>query len=177
VGTIKAPPPVQYFVSLIFNSEALLRNIETDLVALLGQIQERTSVQPFLHSDYYEKEMGRDLSRYFILFVPLASREQLPGVKLRTNEIELAYARNGSRTVNIDPGYVAPEQVVLATTKGYAHRIYLRSGIFADLTLIFENGSYHGLPWTYPDYGSQEIIALCNQWKRHYKESLRCQKA
>jgi hypothetical protein len=175
VGTIKAPPPVQYFVSLIFNSEALLKNIETDLVALLGQ--ERTSVQPFLHSDYYEKEMGRDLSRYFILFVPLASREQLPGVKLRTNEIELAYARNGSRTVNIDPGYVAPEQVVLATTKGYAHRIYLRSGIFADLTLIFENGSYHGLPWTYPDYGSQEIIALCNQWKRHYKESLRCQKA
>ena len=175
--TIKAPPPVQYFVSLIFNSEARSKNIETDLVALLGPIQERTSVQPFLHSDYYEKEMGRDLSRYFILFVPWASREQLPGVKLRTNEIELAYARNGSRMVNIDPGYVALEQVVLATTKGYAHRIYLHGGIFADLTLRFENGSYRGLPWTYPDYRGQEIIALLNQWRQHHKESLRCQKA
>jgi hypothetical protein len=177
VGTIKALPPVHYFVSLIFNSEVRTKNIETDLVALLGPIQERTSVQPFLHSDYYEKEMGRDLSRYFILFVPLASREQLPGIKLRTNEIELAYALNGSRTVNIDPGYVALEQVVLATTKGYAHRIYLHGGIFADLTLTFENNSYRGLPWTYPDYRGQEIIALLNQWRQQHKELLRCQEA
>jgi hypothetical protein len=79
--------------------------------------------------------------------------------------------------VNIDPGYVALEHVVLATTKGYAHRIFLRSGIYADLTLVFENGSYRGLPWTYPDYQTQETIGLLNLWRLRYKESLRCQKA
>ncbi len=121
--------------------------------------------------------MGKNLSRYFLLFAPLASRGQLPEVKLRTNEIEARHARQGNRTVNIDPGYIALEQIVLATTKGFAHRLYLGNGIFGDLTLMFENGSYHGLPWTYPDYRSEEIIALCTRWRQRYKESLRCQKA
>lgn len=177
MGTVKAPPPVQYFAGLICNSRVSLEQVEVDLVALFGPIQERASAQPFSYSDYYEREMGKDLSRRFVLFAPLASREQLPELKLRTNEIELAHAVGGNRQVNIDPGYVALEHVVLATTKGYAHRIFLRSGIFADLTLVFENGSYRGLPWTYPDYRSPETIRLLNQWRQRYKESLRCQKA
>ena len=177
MGTVKTPPPVQYFVGLICNSRVSLEQVEVDLVALFGPIQERASAQPFSYSDYYEKEMGRGLSRNFVLFAPLASREQLPELKLRTNEIELAHALGGNRQVNIDPGYVALEHVVLATTKGYAHRIFLRSGIYADLTLVFENGSYRGLPWTYPDYQTQETIGLLNLWRLRYKESLRCQKA
>ena len=66
--------------------------------------------------------------------------------------------------------------MVLATTKGFAHRIYLGSGIFADLTLVYENGTYRGLEWTYPDYGN-ELIPLLNGWREHYKGLLRCQKA
>ena len=67
--------------------------------------------------------------------------------------------------------------MVLATTKGYAHRIYLGKGIFADLTLLYENGSYRALRWTYPDYGSDELIGLFNRWREHYKGMLRCQRA
>ncbi len=177
MGTVNRPPLVQYFAGLICNSGVSLERLQSDLVALFGPIQEQTSVQPFSYSNYYEKEMGRDLSRTFVLFAPLASREQLPELKLRTNEIELSHAVGGNRQANVDPGYIALEHVVLATTKGYAHRIYLRGGIFADLTLMFENGSYRGLPWTYPDYRSPETIHLLNQWRQRYKESLRCQKA
>jgi len=177
VGTVKRPPSVIYFTSLIFNDQASMAAIEQELVRTLGTIRVRSAVEPFSHSDYYEKEMGRNLSRCFLLFASLASREQLPEVKLRTNEIEMHYAQQGKRTVNIDPGYIAFEHVVLATTKGYAHRLYLGQGIFGDLTLMFENGSYHGLPWTYPDYRSDAIIALCNEWRDHYKELLRCQEA
>jgi hypothetical protein len=151
--------------------------IEKELSELMGPLKDRSVTKPFLHSDYYGKEMGGDLHRYFLLFARLVSREQLPEVKLRTNEIEACHARQGNRTVNIDPGYIALEQVVLATTKGFAHRFYLGDGIYGDLTLMFQNGSYRGLPWTYPDYGSEEIIALCNGWRQRYKESLRCQKA
>ncbi len=177
MGTVREPPPVRYFVSLIFNDSGPTAAVEEELCDFLGPIQERSLPTPFLHSTYYEKEMGRNLGRYFLLFERLTSREQLPEVKLRTNEIEARHAQQGNRTVNIDPGYVALEQVVLATTKGYAHRLYLGEGIFGDLTLMFENGSYRGLPWTYPDYRSEEIIALCNEWRQRYKESLRCQRA
>jgi hypothetical protein len=151
--------------------------VEKELCDVLGPLEDRSATKPFLHSNYYEKEMGRNLSRYFLLFQPLVSREQLPEVKLRTNQIEERHAQQGNRTVNIDPGYIALEHVVLATTKGFAHRLYLGEGIFGDLTLMFENGGYHGLPWTYPDYGSEETIALCMGWRQRYKESLRCQKA
>jgi hypothetical protein len=177
MGTVRRPPPVLYFASLIFNDQGPMAAIEKELSDVLGPLEDRSATKPFLHSDYYEKEMGKNLSRYFLLFRPLASREQLPEVKLQTNEIETRHALQGHRMVNIDPGYVAPEQIVLATTKGFAHRLYLGKGIFGDLTLMFENGSYHGLPWTYPDYRTEEIIALCNGWKQRYKESLRCQKA
>ena len=79
--------------------------------------------------------------------------------------------------MNIDPGYVALEHMVLATTKGYSHRVYLGQGIFADLTLIYDNGTYRSLPWTYRDYGSNELISLFNLWRERYKRLLRCRRA
>jgi hypothetical protein len=177
VGAIKRPPPVSYFASLIFNDGVPIADIENDLVRFLGPVVDRSPVVPFSFSDYYQKEMGKNLRRYFLLFTSLDRRERLPEVKLRTNEIEMFHARQGNRTVNIDPGYIALEQVVLATTKGYAHRLYLGCGIYGDLTLMFVKGSYHGLPWTYPDYRSEEVIALCHRWRQRYKETLQCQKA
>ena len=154
-----------------------MTDVENKLASVLGPLRDRSAVKPFSYSDYYEKEMGKGLSRYFLLFAPLGLREELPEIKLRTNEIEMFYAPQGSRTVNIDPGYIALEQVVLATTKGYAHRLYLGKGIYGDLTLMFENGSYHCLSWTYPDYRSEEITGLCTRWRQLYKETLRCQEA
>jgi hypothetical protein len=177
MGTIRRPPPVLYFASLIFNDQSPAAAVEKELGDVLGPVEDRSAAKPFIHSDYYGKEMGMNLSRYFLLFQPLASRGQLPEVKLRTNEIEGRHAHQDKRTVNIDPGYIALEHVVLATTKGFAHRLYLGEGIFGDLTLMFQNGSYHGLPWTYPDYRSEEIIALFASWRQRYKESLRCRKA
>jgi hypothetical protein len=64
--------------------------------------------------------------------------------------------------------------MVLGTTKGFSHRIYQGQGIFADLTLIYENGTYRSLPWTYPDYGGRELISLLNGWREKYKRTLRC---
>jgi len=177
MGAVKKPPSVLFFVSLIFNDQSRMAEVENELGDFLGPVWDRSAIRPFFHSDYYEREMGKSLNRYFLLFESLASREQLPEVKLWTNDIEARHEQQGNRTANIDPGYIALEQVVLATTKGYAHRIYLGNGIFGDLTLMFENGSYRSLPWTYPDYRSEEIVALCNGWRQRYKESLRCQKA
>lgn len=177
MGTVTSPVPVQYFVSIIFNDRVSLSALGAELTHVLGVIQERSPTQAFSHSGYYASEMGNDLSRHFLLFASLAPREQLAEIKLQTNEIEARFAEGVKRTANIDPGYVALEHVVLATTKGFTHRIYLGKGIWADLTLIFGKGGFRALEWTYPDYASPEIIALYNKWRKTYKESLRCQKA
>jgi len=177
MGTIKSPPPVQFFASVIFSDSGILSQAEARLSALIGAIEEKTANASFTQSDYYAPEMGTGLMRLFILFQPLLGREKLADIKRSTNEIEEILATRGRRSVNVDPGYIALEHVVLGTTKGYTHRIYLGRGIFADLTLVYENGTYRGLPWTYPDYGSNELICLLNGWRERYKRLLRCQKA
>jgi hypothetical protein len=91
-----------------------------------------------------------------------------------TNRLEEKYANSdGHRRFNIDPGYVCLEHVILATTKGYTHRPYLRDGIYADLTLIYRSKSFQPLEWTYPDYRKEEIITLFNQFRKKYLEDLK----
>ena len=94
-------------------------------------------------------------------------------IKRTTNKIENGYLQDGKRQVNIDPGYISLERLVLATGKNYTHRIYLSKGIFADLTLIFHKGSFSPLQWTYEDYASPEIIAFFNDVRDRYKGQLR----
>ncbi len=177
MGKVNLPPPVQFFVSIIFNDSGILSEAETRLGQLIGPVGERTQAFPFSQSDYYRPEMGEGLRRYFLLFEPLMERELLAEVKLGTNGIERSFLRDGRRSVNLDPGYLALEHVVLGTTKGFSHRIYLGKGIFADLTLLYESGSYRGLKWSYPDYASDQLIALLNGWRKRYKGLLRCRKA
>ena len=51
------------------------------------------------------------------------------------------------RKINIDPGYISLGNLVLATGKPFAHRPYLGSGIYADLTLVYQRGGFHPLEW------------------------------
>lgn len=173
MGTPAIPKPVRFFVSLLYRAEGQTSEAEQRLRDLLGDILSRTAPEPFLHTTYYEREMGKGLLRHFLLFEDLRNREDLIRIKLRTNDMESDLAGAVRRSINIDPGYLALEQVVLATTKGYAHRIYLGQGIFGDLTLIYTDGTYKPLPWTYPDYGGTELITLFNGWRDQYKIEVR----
>jgi len=131
---------------------------------------------PFHFTDYYEPEMGKDLWRRMASFEPLISPDQLPGVKLWTNALESRFLdERGKRKVNIDPGYLAAGQFILATGKDYSHRLYLREGIYGDLTLIFRKGAFTPLPWTYPDYASEPLIGLISTLRNRYLWQLKNQ--
>ena len=80
----------------------------------------------------------------------------LANAKVFTNSVEADFSLNGRRRVNLDPGLLFPGRLILATTKDRAHRIPLRDGIFAELTLLYEKGGWKPLPWTYPDYRTPE---------------------
>ena len=79
----------------------------------------------------------------------------------------------GRRRVNIDPGYLAKAHLILATGKGYTHRPYLRDGIYADLTLMYRDKTFHPLPWTYPDYAGGEVIGMLTRIREKYMLQLK----
>jgi hypothetical protein len=85
--------------------------------------------------------------------------------------------RRRGRIVNIDPGYLHSAKFVLATGKDYSHRIYLRNGIYGDLTLMVQKGAFISLPWTYPDYASSPLIDLLTLLRKRYLWQLKNERA
>jgi hypothetical protein len=136
-----------------------------------------SDVLPFDYTDYYRAEMGSPLVRRFASFENLISPETLPEIKSFANDIEDRFSAGGKRGVNIDPGYLSEFHLILATGKGYAHRPYLRDGIYADLTLIYRNNAFHPLEWTYPDYASSDITRILIKIRDKYVFQLRNQKS
>jgi hypothetical protein len=133
----------------------------------------------FDQTRYYEPSMGPDLRKQFLVFQNLVTPDSLPDWKLLTNRLERELADAGvhpePRPLNLDPGFLTLGKFMLATTKDQGHRIYLRDGIFAEVTLRFEAGSFHPWPWTYADYRSPDVIAFLNSARDFYRQQLRTQ--
>jgi hypothetical protein len=123
--------------------------------------------------DYYTKEMGAELSRFFIIDFTPTSRDEFVPAKLWADSLEREHMIDGRRTINLDIGFLALENFQLATGKPYSHRVYLRDGVFSDLTYIFEKKTFSSLPWTYPDYRHEQKIQKFNQWRSSLAEALR----
>ncbi len=139
--------------------------LKAALEAGFGPIRTHTPKQLFQWTDYYDSEMGLPIWRSYIEFETLVDPSRLARIKLDTNEIEENFAVGGKRRVNLDPGLLAPGRFVLATTKDRAHRLALRDGIYAELTLIYEKKAFHALPWTYPDWASEPVRLLLAGWR------------
>jgi hypothetical protein len=164
--------PVKLIVGLIFPKEALLEKAELILSKKFGTIDFKSQILPFEHTDYYWAELGRPLKRKFLSFARLILPENLPEIKLYTKRVEHALSIRNSRQINIDPGYLSLSKLVLATTKDYTHRIYLRRGIYAEVTLFYRKGSFSPWEWTYPDYKSADYIDIFNRIRNLYKSQL-----
>ena len=174
MGKTKEPEPAKLFMSLIALENDIFHQGVKDLRSALGEADRTSERFPFDFTDYYSKEMGSPLFRHFITFERLIPIPILPDIKRATNHLEETYLTpHGGRRLNIDPGYICLEHMILATTKGYAHRPYLRDGIYADLTLIYRNKSFQPLEWTYPDYRQKGVIMLFNQFRKKYLEDLK----
>ena len=171
------PEPVKVISSVFSGREDVMRRAIAALPRILGDIDYVSGVLPFEYTDYYEKESGADLIRRFVSFETLVSPDALPGIKLSTNRLEEEFMKDGNRTVNIDPGYLSPAHLILATGKAYTHRPYLRDGIYADLTLVFVKHSFRRLEWTYPDYAGADTIAMFNNIRERYMNQLARERA
>lgn len=165
--------PVKLAASIFYRDSHLFKSVLEELSGDYGDVDFISQELPFNYTGYYAKEMGSSLKRRFAFFEEPVRPESLPDVKLFTNLMEDRLSVDGLRRVNIDPGYVSKAHLILATGKGYTHRPYLRDGIYADVTLIYTDKSFHSLPWTYPDYAEKKVIDIFNRIRAKYAEQLR----
>ena len=157
MSTPKKPVPAKLVVGLFMKDKEIFNEIFPTLEEKLGESDIVSQWFNFDYTDYYKKEMGTKLFRRVIVFKELVEQEELAQIKNFTNSIEKKYELDGNRKVNIDPGYMLPSRFILATGKDYSHRIYIGKKIYADLTLMFKNGDFHTLEWTYPDYAARDM--------------------
>jgi hypothetical protein len=173
MGRIGVPKPAKLIMSMIASDGQLFAEVSEVLAASYGGIDFESAILPFGCTEYYTPEMGEGLLRRLYAFGPLIPRDALVRIKQKTNELETHFAVAGKRRINIDPGYVCAEHLILATTKGYTHRPYLGAGIYADLTLIYRDGEFRPLEWTYPDYASLPIREILQGIRSRYLRELK----
>jgi hypothetical protein len=160
--------PVKLVFSVFATEITRLNDTITILSAAYGQPDFISEVIPFDYTNYYCAEMGHGLVRRFLSMEKLIRPEALPDIKLATNEIENKSALDLRRRVNIDPGYISKAHLILATGKAYTHRPYLRDGIYADLTLVYQGKKFCSLPWTYPDYADEKQLIMLSKIRAKY---------
>ncbi len=164
----KHNPRVKLIIGLVYKDEAVFIKARNELRKKFGRVDFEPAPIDFNYTDYYEAEMGKGLKRRFISFSKLIPIEGLYRIKLYTNRLEARFLEGACRRINIDPGYMDLAKLVLVTTKDYAHRIFLRKGIFAEITLSYRENTFSRNDWTYPDYCTKEYIGIFNQIRKLY---------
>ncbi|MEL6108094.1 MAG: DUF4416 family protein [Planctomycetota bacterium] len=155
--------PVIRFCAVI-SREPEIRELAIErLTENWGRIFLRSEPLPFEAGGYYAEKMGADLRKVLVGFERPVDSADLADWKTWSNDLENEFRVGDSRydrPLNLDPGYVTQAKLVLATTKDRDHRIYLRNGIFAEITLTYTAKRWIHHRWSYPDYRTESVASF-----------------
>lgn len=160
MGSPTSPEKALLFMGTLFSNEDYYIEARQSLERIFGEIVMESPAIKWDFSDYYKDELGGPIYRRFVFFKNLVDQENLSAIKLITNEIERNLSTDEKRNINLDPGYLTPAKIVLASTKDYSHRIYLKDGIYAEVTLIFKKGQFVPHVNTYKDYQDERYLRI-----------------
>jgi hypothetical protein len=175
MGKIRTPEPVKLFVGVLTSIPETVPVAEEKLKTEFGNVDTRS--EPFLFdmTHYYDESMGTPIYRYFISFEKLIEPSEIAAVKVKTNDLESAFLAGYpgiERPINLDPGYVEQSKIVLASTKNFFHRILISGGIYAEVTLHYQDGAWQSLPWTFPDYKTDRYHPFFSSLRNLYRSQL-----
>lgn len=174
---LKEPKPVKLIVGILASDERCLAAAREALGTTLGVTDLVSDIWVFDQTDYYAAQIGPQILRQFVSVEQLIDPGQLAAIKHRTNALEQQLAATLGvpfpRPVNLDPGTIEPSKLVLATTKNYAHRIYIGDRMYAEVTLVFDKGQWRSLPYTYPDYHRSEYFDFFSKVRLQLVQQLR----
>jgi len=187
MGYERLPKPALLIAPVFSADPALIETARGALADRWGPVALTSDPFAFDETAYYEAEMGPGLQLTLYAFERLIDPSQLPEMKRASNRLEQELARwraehsgrtlagstVSSRPVNIDPGYLTEAKFVLATTKDRDHRLYLRDGVFAEITLRYTHGAWRAFEWTYPNYQRADYQAFLSRCREYYRERLR----
>jgi hypothetical protein len=193
MSEIKAEKEVLLFIGIIYDEKIVSKifELEKKLEDMFGKIFLKTESFNFDYTTYYNLEMGDILKKKFYAFENLILESKLAEIKVSTNDIEKQFSENNCRKINLDPGFVDLAKVVLASAKDFSHRIYIGKGIFAEITLMYSNSkkdkklisenveiekyslNYKFLPWTYPDFKSENYLKFFEEARIFYKNKIK----
>jgi hypothetical protein len=177
MAAVRPPVPALLVVAAFSRHADALAWARGRLEQAFGPVGLAGPLLVFDQTGYYQPTMGPDLRKQLLAFRDPIDPGRLAEIKLRTNalEAELAQAEVHAeeRPLNLDPGYLVLGKFLLATTKDQAHRVYLRDGIFAEVTLQYRAGAFEPWPWTYADYRQAEVRTFLGQARDYYRARLR----
>ncbi|MFT5086388.1 MAG: hypothetical protein ACI906_002671 [Candidatus Latescibacterota bacterium] len=165
--------PVAFVCALTVDGESIYQRALSELAARFGPIGGESDCYSIDVAGYYAQEMGVGLSKKIVYFEDLIDPAALAQCKLDAMDIERNLARSSGsqllRRVNIDPGLLSIESLVLATSKRAGHRICIAPSLYAETTLLYQKGEYRPLPWTYLDYQSELVQHFLLERRRWLK--------
>jgi hypothetical protein len=172
MGQIYPFTPEKLVVPILISRQQMRPLLIEELQKCYGEIDYTSGDLSFFQTNYYDEEMGTPITRFFVSFTRLIDPVNLAQIKIKTNLLERQFTEEGKRKTNIDPGLLSLGRFILASSKDGSHRIPLADGIFAEVTLVYERGSFRPLEWTYPDYRSPEYLTILANIRELYKAQL-----
>ncbi|PWB71474.1 hypothetical protein C3F09_07855 [candidate division GN15 bacterium] len=162
MARIQKASPGRLVISIVHSSRDALADALSQLERRFGRVQCETIDIPHSNNVEYREEMGDSLQRRFFSFENQIQRDGLVEIKDICHRVEAQLGDHihdyTFRTVNIDPLLMTPANLVLASHREFNHRIYLGSGVFAEVCLIWSRGKFCRLPWTNPDFCHDEAV-------------------
>ena len=166
-------PKVKRITGILYpiDREDLLQWSVDELAKLWGRPEIFSRSVPFDKTNYYD-EIAPNLTRIFLCFPGLVNAGGLADWKHEAINIE-AQSRSPIRAVNIDPGYVDGARLILASTKDHAHRIYLRDGIYGEVTMRYRFKQWQSFDYTFPDFHSGVYDEFLSQVRRLWLQEIK----
>ena len=153
---LRSPQPVKLIIGILAAKDAHLGAARETLATEFGSFDLVSDSWLFNQTTYYKDQTGPRLLRQFVTIEQLIDPGDLADCKHRTNRIEQELSQTLDsafpRPVNLDPGIIEPSKLILASTKNFSHCIYIGKKMYAEVTLVFDKGTWRRLPYTYPDY-------------------------
>ncbi len=161
------PPPGRLILSTVSSSVDALAEALEKLERRFGRVQFETDAIPCSDAERFREEMGDRPQRRFFSFERMVARCSLIDVKAACDKIEPQFADEVDgfmfRTVNLNPGIMSEENLIMAGHRELNHCVYIGQGTYAEIALIYTRGQFVRLPWTNPDFYSDQAIDLFNR--------------
>ena len=174
---LNTPKPVKLICGILACDAPALDAARLRLTEELGTPDLVSEVWPFDLTAYYQEQAGPDILRQFIALADLIDPGRLAGIKHLTNRLERELAaelnRPWPRPVNFDPGLIEPSKLVLASTKNFAHRIYIGDQMFAEVTMTYVRGTWETFPFTFPDFKNGRYNPFLSRVRQRLVSQLR----